>query len=210
MAAPPTPKPTWSPVDITLTAVFTTAGGSLDGIRRGDAVIRVVDGGGDPVAGVDVQIDMTQIDFGFGTAIAAGALDNPGYANWIRNNYNWAVAENASKWPSNEPVQGAVSYANADRIWDFAQANDIRMRGHCVFWAVPDFVQQWVKDLDDTGLQGRHRRAHRRHGGALRRQVRALGRQQRDAARLVFRGPAGRRHPPLHVQRGQGGRSARC
>jgi len=139
--------------DITLTAVFTTSGGGLDGVRRGDAVIRVVDGGGNPVAGVDVQVDMTGIDFAFGTAIAAGALDYPEYAGWIRNNYNWAVAENASKWPSNEPVQGSVSYANADKIRDFAQANGIRMRGHTVFWAVPDFIQQWVKDLDDAGLQ---------------------------------------------------------
>jgi len=139
--------------DITLTAVFTTSGGGLDGVRRGDAVIRVVDGDGAPIPAVDVQIDMTDIDFAFGTAIAAGALDYPEYAGWIRDSYNWAVAENASKWPSNEPVQGAVSYANADKIWNFANANGIRMRGHCVFWAVPDFVQQWVKDLDDPGLQ---------------------------------------------------------
>ena len=139
--------------DITLTAVFTTAGGSLDGLRRGDAVIRVVDNFENPIEGIDVKIDMTAIDFGFGTAIAAGALDYPEYADWIRNNYNWAVAENASKWPANEPLPGVISYANADKIWEFAQANGIRMRGHTVFWAVPDFVQQWVKDLDDVGLQ---------------------------------------------------------
>lgn len=136
--------------NLTVTAFFTTQGGSLDGIRRDGATIRVLSGG-NPAPGVDVQIDMTDIDFGFGTAIAAQPLDYPEYANWIRDNYNWAVAENASKWPQNEPLQGVVSYTNADTIYNFAAAHGIRMRGHTVFWAVPDFVQQWVKDLAYPG-----------------------------------------------------------
>lgn len=136
-----------------ITAVFAQPPGN-NTVRSTDVVIRVVDAGGQPVPNVDVQVDMTEIDFGFGTAVSASALANPEYANWLKSNYNWAVPENASKWPQNEPVQGQVSYANPDAIYNFAAANGIRMRGHTVFWAVQSLNQQWLQDLPyPAGLQ---------------------------------------------------------
>lgn len=136
----------------TVTAVFTPPTG-VDNVRKSDAVIQVVDANGLPVAGVDVQVDMTEIDFAFGTALTPDGLDYAPYRNWVKNNFDWAVAANSAKWYANEPIQGVVTYEDADRMYEFCEANGIKMRGHTVFWAVPDYVQQWIQDLTDFDLQ---------------------------------------------------------
>ena len=35
----------------------------------------------------------------------------------------------------------------------WCEANGIRMRGHCIFWDVDQYVQDWVKALDDAALR---------------------------------------------------------
>lgn len=130
----------------TVTAVFVTPTG-VDNVRKNDAVIKVVDGQGQPVSNVDVKVDMTNIDFAFGTALTPSGLDYAPYRNWVKENYNWSVAADAAKWYANEPAQGLITYDDADKIYEFSAANGIKMRGHTVFWAVPDYVQSWVQDL---------------------------------------------------------------
>jgi GH35 family endo-1,4-beta-xylanase len=130
----------------TVTAVFTQPTG-ISNIRKSDATIKVVDAQGQPVPNVAIEVDMTAIDFAFGTALTAGGLDYAPYRNWVKNNFNWGVAANEAKWYANEPAQGMVTYADADKINAFAAANNIKMRGHTVFWSVPDYVQDWVKNL---------------------------------------------------------------
>ncbi len=123
-------------------------------VRKSDAIIKVLDSQGQPVSDVDIKVDMTAIDFAFGTALTPGGLDHAPYRNWVKNNFNWSVAANSAKWYANEPTQGAVTYDDADRMYEFSAENGIKMRGHTVFWAVPDYVQDWVQNLSyPTELQ---------------------------------------------------------
>ena len=130
----------------TITAVFTQPTG-VDAVRKTDFDVRVTDSQGQPIEGVTVDAKMTEIDFAFGVAITAEGLSYPSYRNWVKDNYNWAVAGNEAKWYANEPLQGLVSYYDADEMYAFCQENGLRMRGHTVFWALPSTVQQWVQDL---------------------------------------------------------------
>jgi len=125
----------------------------IEQIRKRDAQITVVDGLGYPVSDVDLQINQIKHRFAFGSAISQYQMDNTDYLNFFKDHFEWAVMENASKWYSNEQSQGDVNYANADIIYNWCQANGIIMRGHCVYWCVDTYVQDWIKALDTAGLQ---------------------------------------------------------
>lgn len=134
----------------TVTAFFTTPTG-VDIVRKRDAVVRVVDSGQNPVAGVDVAINMESRDFPFGVAVSKSLLSNSQYRDFVRQNsprwWDWAVFENEAKWYANEGAQGFVNYQDADAMIDLLSAWGFTLRGHALFWAVPDFIQQWVQDL---------------------------------------------------------------
>jgi hypothetical protein len=40
-----------------------------------------------------------------------------------------------------------------DRMVAWAQENDIKLRGHCVFWEDTQTVQPWARALDNTALK---------------------------------------------------------
>ena len=109
--------------------------------------------------GATVKVTQLSHEFWFGTAISAAAFNDrldpkvrEQYLSLLKENFNSAVHENALKWPNTERRQGQVSFADADRILDWCEANGIRMRGHCIFWNVDQHVQNWVKGLDDAAL----------------------------------------------------------
>ena len=108
------------------------------------------------------QVKVTQLahEFWFGTAISRrmfrGDADPEAqgkYLTILKDNFNAAVHENALKWYSTERRQGETSYADADRMLEWCEQNGIRMRGHCLFWAVDKYVQDWVKQLGADELR---------------------------------------------------------
>jgi endo-1,4-beta-xylanase len=110
--------------------------------------------------GATVKVTQLSHEFWFGTAISTGMFSDRAdpavreqYLRILKDNFNSAVHENALKWPSIERRAGQVSYDSADRILAWCEANGIRMRGHCIFWAVDQNVQNWVKQLDDADLR---------------------------------------------------------
>jgi len=129
----------------------TDADARIEQIRKGDAVIRVVDTQGNPVTGADVSAAQTAKAYPFGCVIAAGQLNNPNYTSFYNEifHFNYGVAENAMKWQSTHPFPGADFYGNADAILAFCQANGIPLRGHAIFWAVQQRVPDWVQGLSD-------------------------------------------------------------
>jgi GH35 family endo-1,4-beta-xylanase len=124
----------------------------IEQIRKRDVRVQITDSNGLAVAGAAIQVRQTKHQFAFGTAIN-GNVSNPQYAAFVRTNFEWAVMENESKWYANEPSRSNVTYTAADTLTNFCYTNGIKMRGHCLFWAVDGNVQSWVTNLTDADLR---------------------------------------------------------
>jgi endo-1,4-beta-xylanase len=119
----------------------------IEKIRKQTATILVLDPLGNPVENVGVQIEQLRHSFAFGSCLNYRILTDPNYANFFKNTFEWAVLENESKWPSNEPSQGNVNYFVADYIYNWCTDNNIPMRGHCLFWEQQGSNPAWVQAL---------------------------------------------------------------
>ncbi len=129
------------------------ANASIEAIRKRDVDIVAVDALGNGIPSVNVQADQISHRFAFGSTMNGNVLTNPSYQTFFTDHFGWAVFENESKWYHNEPQQGNVTYTTADLMVDFCEQNEITMRGHAIFWAVPDVIQSWLQALDDPSLQ---------------------------------------------------------
>jgi endo-1,4-beta-xylanase len=110
--------------------------------------------------GVEVRVEQLRHEFWFGAALAnqafsgrMGAEDMARYKQVFLENFNVAVTENALKWQVMERNQGTVDYSVVDAILAWTDQHAIPLRGHNIFWGVPNFVQNWVKALDDATLR---------------------------------------------------------
>ena len=109
--------------------------------------------------GAEVRVEQLRHEFWFGCAISSGIFsgrtgseDAGRYKQLFLANFNSAVTENALKWMPMEPRQGEVNYKVVDAILAWTEEHDIPLRGHCLFWGSPRYVQDWVKRLDDDEL----------------------------------------------------------
>lgn len=115
-----------------------------------------------------VAAKVTQIkhDFWFGTALnrelfreeeerggkGFSAKDKAMYKQIVLENFNSAVHENALKWQCTEVKKGEVDYTLTDRVADWCITNELRLRGHTVFYPQDNYIQKWIKELDDKEL----------------------------------------------------------
>jgi GH35 family endo-1,4-beta-xylanase len=146
--------------------------------RQGRMILRVVDAEGNPVSGANIRATLVRHEFWFGTALArkmfraqTPADEREQYLEIARTYFNSAVHENALKWYGTESKQGQVNYADADRMLEWCEQNGLRMRGHCIFWGVERYVQDWLKALPDDALlrevQRRAREVPARYKGRI-------------------------------------------
>lgn len=126
---------------------------SIERYRQGMIIVRAKPGN-------RVLVEQLNHDFWFGCAISSGIFDgkyNPTeiwyYKQKFLENFNAAVTENAVKWPSMEPVRGEVNYSTVDSILAWTEKNHIPLRAHNLFWGIPQFIQPWVKELDNLQLE---------------------------------------------------------
>lgn len=132
----------------------------IERVRKADIRIRVRDSSDSPLPSASVKVEQTCHQFAFGTAIAHQLFD-PGadaearrkYLALLQENFNWAVHENALKWYRIGRRQGLGDYDACDRILDWCQASNIKMRGHCIFWANPRYNPGWVRALSAKALR---------------------------------------------------------
>lgn len=139
-------------------AALAEADARIEHIRKGDFTLRLRNADGEWIHGSAVSVEQTRSHFHFGTCIAARWIraeseDARHYQQFIRDHFNTLVCENEMKWYATERERGGVSYEDADLLMRFAEANGLAMRGHCLFWAKPKFVQPWVQALDDDELR---------------------------------------------------------
>jgi endo-1,4-beta-xylanase len=132
---------------------------SIAKIRMGTLTIRTT-------PGATVKVDQVRHEFWFGATLATGIFtdrarpeDITKYKEIFTSNFNAGVIESAFKWHDMERERGVVNYATVDAMLAWAAQNAIPLRGHCIFWGVPKYVQSWLKELndDDLRLAIRHR-----------------------------------------------------
>jgi GH35 family endo-1,4-beta-xylanase/peptidoglycan/xylan/chitin deacetylase (PgdA/CDA1 family) len=126
---------------------------SISKNRKGEIIVKAR-------PGARVSVEQLKHEFWFGCAIsnslASGRMpenDLKQYKEKFLLNFNSAVTENAVKWGNMEPRKGEVNYAIIDGILKWTEENNIPIRGHNLFWGIPQFVQPWVKELNDNELR---------------------------------------------------------
>ncbi|HWL15034.1 MAG TPA: endo-1,4-beta-xylanase [Opitutus sp.] len=110
--------------------------------------------------GAKVKVDQVRHEFWFGAALANQAFDGKmpaadakRYREVFLQNFNAAVTENALKWLSMEPRRGQVNYATVDAILRWTDEHRLPLRGHNVFWGIDQFVQPWLKTMNNDELR---------------------------------------------------------
>jgi endo-1,4-beta-xylanase len=108
----------------------------------------------------EVKVEQLRHEFWFGAALASQVFtrhirpdDAARYKQVFLQNFNAAVTENALKWHSMQPRQGPVDYSAVDAILAWTEQNHIPLRGHNIFWGIPNQVQPWLKALDAAALR---------------------------------------------------------
>jgi GH35 family endo-1,4-beta-xylanase len=107
----------------------------------------------------EVRVEQIRHEFWFGAAISSRAFDRRSnsadtakFKKVFLECFNAAVTENALKWHAMEWRRGHVDYTIVDAILAWTEENQIPLRGHNIFWGVPNRVPNWQKSLDDDAL----------------------------------------------------------
>ncbi|MEN6427621.1 MAG: endo-1,4-beta-xylanase [Phycisphaerales bacterium] len=135
----------------------TARGNNLDEairkVRTGTLVVEAA-------PGTEVRVEQLRHEFWFGAALASqvfsGRYDPAEAARYKQvflENFNAAVTENALKWHAMESRQGEVDYSITDAILQWTGEHEIPLRGHNIFWGIPNRVQPWLKAMDDATLR---------------------------------------------------------
>jgi GH35 family endo-1,4-beta-xylanase len=156
--------------------IFSTFAQDVPSFRKRDMTITVLDGSS-PKSGLEVKVEQTRHHFGFGGAMAYWPFDtamvlsqykkkNPADSLLTYNDYiakygdiaakyesvfakyfEWITPENEQKWGENQYIRGADNYYKGDSLVAFAKRNNIKVRGHNVFW---NENMGWIPDWADT------------------------------------------------------------
>jgi endo-1,4-beta-xylanase len=78
--------------------------------------------------------DYYKDNFLIGAAIFPGLFDNPVSAELIKAQFSTITPENDMKWGSLHPVLDQFRFERADKITEFAAANNIKLIGHTLVW----------------------------------------------------------------------------
>jgi endo-1,4-beta-xylanase len=87
----------------------------------------------------------------FGTAIAAGRLNDSTYATIAAREFNMITAENEMKPDATQPNQGQFTFSAGDQIYNWATARGMKVRGHTLAWHAQQ--PQWMQRLNGSALR---------------------------------------------------------
>jgi GH35 family endo-1,4-beta-xylanase len=136
--------------------------------RMGTLVIRAA-------PGARITVEQLRHEFWFGATLPGGiftgqasAADIAKFKEIFTSHFNAGVIEAAFKWHEMEREQGHVNYSIVDSMLAWADKEGIPLRGHCIFWGIPNRVQPWLKELDDDGMRAAIRARGRSIGARYR------------------------------------------
>lgn len=96
-----------------------------------------------------LKVEGIKHDILIGTAVNVDALNNDAeYKKKIREEFSIITPENEMKFSVVQPKFNEFTFDNADRIVEFAEKNEIKVRGHTLVWdkRIPD----WLKNSNFT------------------------------------------------------------
>jgi endo-1,4-beta-xylanase len=128
------------------------ANARIEQLRKGDATIKVVDQGGNPISGAAIKLEMQRHAFPFGSSVTPADMfeaspDGQKYQAIIPTLFNRVVVENDLKWPDWEEY----GRPQALRALDFFASKGIAVRGHNLVWPCE---QDYCLPKDVPGLFG--------------------------------------------------------
>jgi len=79
-----------------------------------------------------------------GTAVRPSQLSETAYASTLAREFNMVEAEDAMKWGVLRPDSSTYDFRQGDEVVRFAQAHQMKVRGHCLVWGRynPDWLTQ--------------------------------------------------------------------
>jgi endo-1,4-beta-xylanase len=70
-----------------------------------------------------------------GTAVRPSQLSETAYASTLAREFNMVEAEDAMKWWVLRPDRGTYDFRQGDEVVRFAEAHQMKVRGHCLVWS---------------------------------------------------------------------------
>lgn len=110
--------------------------------------------------GAEVKVEQLRHEFWFGATLPNSMFDGTmrpddraRYEKVFLENFNAAVTEVALKWHDMEEERGKVDYRLPDAMLAWSDQHGIPLRGHNIYWGIDQFVQPWLKQLDNDTLR---------------------------------------------------------
>ncbi len=82
--------------------------------------------------------------FKIGVGIGHHVLAGPADVALIKKHFQIITPENCMKPQAVHPGEKVWNFQNADRMADFARANNLELVGHCLVWAKDDRTDEWM------------------------------------------------------------------
>ncbi|WP_197530478.1 endo-1,4-beta-xylanase [Bythopirellula polymerisocia] len=129
------------------------AAARIEANRKANLQVNVTDALGNAISGANVSVQMTEHEFGFGSAVVASRLrdNNPVHATYkqkVAELFNLATIENNLKWPPWEGEWGgSFTKSGAQNAVSWLNGQGIDVRGHTLVWPGYSNLPTSVKNL---------------------------------------------------------------
>lgn len=115
-----------------------------------------------PTADCSLREAAAQANVRIGAAVSDFFDGDPEYGPALARDFDSLTAENDMKWAAIQPTRGNYDFAKADKLVDFAEANDMTVRGHTLLWdqetidSTPGYVTAITDPADLRALMADH------------------------------------------------------